>query len=351
MKFFFKIYIFSLFFVGYIAVCQAAIPVGYYSTASGKTKAELKTALYNIVKKHTQLEYYASSTYFLTTDWNPAGYIWDMYSNFKRPTWTGMNREHSLPKSWWSAAPETTVAYSDLHNLYPSDATANSAKLNYGLGEVIGTPEYTNGVIRVGTNGFPGYTGTVFEPADEYKGDFARDYMYVVTSYENYANNWRSIGTSSMLLGGTYPIFRPWAVELLLKWHRNDPVSDKEINRNNAVYGFQNNRNPFIDHPELAEYIWGKYIGQNWVEGATLPEDDITFVIQPNPVNHELTVKLNNPEQAIFYIRSLSGITFKTGNFSTGGTVAVDDLSNGMYILVIYSGTKRKVSKFVVNHE
>ena len=87
------------------------------------------------------------------------------------------------------------------------------------------------------------------------------------------------------------------------------------------------------------------------MEGATLPEDDITFVIQPNPVNHELTVKLNNPEQAIFYIRSLSGITFKTGNFSTGGTVAVDDLSNGMYILVIYSGTKRKVSKFVVNHE
>jgi len=351
MKFFVKIYIFALLFVGYTVVCQATIPVGYYSNANGKTKAELKTALYNIVKIHTQLEYYASSAYFLTTDWNPAGYIWDMYSNYQRPTWSGMNREHSLPKSWWSSAPETTVAYSDLHNLYPSDATANSAKLNYGLGEVTGTPEYTNGVIKVGANGFPGYTGTVFEPDDEYKGDFARDYMYVVTSYENYANNWRSTGTSSMLLGGTYPIFRPWAVELLLKWHRNDPVSDKEINRNNAVYGFQNNRNPFIDHPELAEYIWGKYKGQNWVEGATLPDDDIAFVIQPNPVNNELTVKLNNPEQAIFYIRSLSGITLKTGKFSAEGTLAIADLSNGMYILVVYSEAKRKVSKFVVHHE
>ncbi|MDD4991389.1 MAG: endonuclease [Paludibacter sp.] len=351
MKSFLKIYLFAVLFVAYAVVCQATIPTGYYTTANGKTKAELKTALYNIVKKHTQLEYYSSSTYFLTTDWNPAGYIWDMYSNFKRPTWTGMNREHSLPKSWWSAAPETTVAYSDLHNLYPSDATANSAKLNYGLGEVTGTPEYTNGVIKVGANGFPGYTGTVFEPADEYKGDFARDYMYVVTSYENYANNWRSIGTASMLLGGTYPIFRPWAIELLLKWHRNDPVSDKEINRNNAVYGFQNNRNPFIDHPELAEYIWGKYMGQNWEEGAEPPQDEIALVIQPNPVDNELKVKINNPEKAVFYIRSLSGITFKTGKFSAEGTVAVDDLRNGMYILVVYSGTKRIVSKFVLHHE
>ena len=275
----------------YLTIClflaaflQAQIPAGYYKDAAGKKTAELKTELHNIIRKHIVLEYYASSSYFRTTDWHSDGYYWDMYSNYKRTVWSGMNREHSLPKSWWSTAPETTEAYSDLHNLYPSDATANSAKSNYSIGEVAGTPEYSNGVVKVGANGFPGYSGTVFEPADEYKGDFARDYMYVVTCYQDYANNWRSTGTQSMLLGGsTYPVFKPWAINLLLKWIRQDPVSSKEINRNNAVYSLQNNRNPFIDHPELAEYIWGKYSGEMWLDDGTLPEEEVAFVLATEP--------------------------------------------------------------------
>jgi endonuclease I len=334
----------------------AQAPDGYYDSADGKKDAELKTALFNIIKNHTQLEYYTSSTYFLTTDWHPAttqypnGYFWDMYSNNKRTVWSGMNREHSMPKSWWSASPETTVAYSDLHNLYPSDATANSAKLNYGLGEVTGTPVFYNGVVKVGTNGFTGYTGNVFEPADDYKGDFARDYMYVVTCYEDYANNWRSLGTSSMLLGGIYPVFRPWAVNLLLKWHRQDPVSIKEIDRNNAVYGFQLNRNPFIDHPELAEFIWGKYMSSPWAIDGTLPEEDIPLTPHPNPASSTLTVKVNKPTESTFFIESLSGIVMKTGKFAADGTLTVDDLRNDMYLLVVYSETSRKVAKFVVQH-
>jgi endonuclease I len=334
----------------------AQAPDGYYDSADGKKDAELKTALFHIIKSHTQLDYYTSSTYFLTTDWHPGttqfpgGYIWDMYSNFQHTTWSGMNREHSLPKSWWSAAPETTVAYSDLHNLYPSDATANTAKLNYGLGEVTGTPDFSNGVVKVGTNGFPGFTGTVFEPADEYKGDFARDYMYVVTCYEDYANNWRSLGTSSMLLGGTYPVFRAWAVNLLLKWHRQDPVSSKETNRNNAVYSFQHNRNPFIDHPELAEFIWGKYMGSPWSLDGTLPEEDIPLTVQPNPVSSILTAKVNKPSESTYYILNLSGIVMKTGKFASDGTLSVDELQNDMYILMVYSETSRKVTKFIVHH-
>jgi endonuclease I len=350
-----KILLFSLLLLLFANVWAQA-PDGYYDAADGKKEADLKTALFHIIKNHTQLEYYASSTYFLTTDWHPGttqypnGYFWDMYSNYQRTTWNGMNREHSLPKSWWSAAPETTVAYSDLHNLYPSDATANSAKLNYGLGEVTGTPDFTNGVVKVGANGFPGYTGTVFEPADEYKGDFARDYMYVVTCYEDYANNWRSTGTASMLLGGTYPVFREWAVNLLLKWHRQDPVSSKETNRNNAVYSFQHNRNPFIDHPELAEFIWGKYVGSPWSKNGTLPEEDIPLTVQPNPVSSILTAKVNNPSESTYYILNLSGIVMKTGKFTSDGTLSVDELPNDMYILMVYSDTSRKVTKFIVHH-
>jgi len=209
----------------------AQIPANYYSSAVGKREAELKTALHNIIRTHTILEYYSSSTYFRSTDWHPNGYFWDMYSNNQRSYWTGMNREHNLPKSWWSSAPETTDAYSDLHNLYPSDAEANTAKSNFPLGIVNNNPTYSNGVVKVGTSAYSGYGGSVFEPANEYKGDFARDYMYVVTCYEDYNQDWRSIGTSSMLMRNKYPVFNDYAAKLLLEWHRADPVSSKEINR------------------------------------------------------------------------------------------------------------------------
>jgi len=269
----------SIYFFGLYTLLFAQAPAGYYNTAVGKKDAELKTALHTIIKDHTMLEYYSSSTSFQKTDWHPDGYFWDMYSNNKRTRWSGMNREHNLPKSWWSTNPETTIAYTDLHNLYPSDATANTAKSNYPLGVVGGTPTFSNGVVKVGSNSYPGYSGTVFEPANEYKGDFARDYMYVVTCYEDYANNWRSLGTASMLYNGvTYPVFRPYAVNLLLEWSRNDPVSDKEINRNNAVYELQGNRNPFIDFPSLTEYIWGKYKGESWPGDDSQPETDATFI-------------------------------------------------------------------------
>jgi endonuclease I len=354
MKFHQKISYISLLLV-FSTQIHAQAPDGYYNAANGKKDETLKTALFNIIRAHTQLEYYTSSTYFLTTDWNPEGYFWDMYSNIHRSSFSGLNREHSLPKSWFgiSSGQENSIpAGSDLHNLYPSDATANSAKLNYPIGEVTGTLDYTNGVIKVGTSTTysPQYTSSVFEPADEYKGDFARDYMYMVTCYEDFASRWQSTGTMSMLLGGTYPVFRPNAVALLLKWHREDPVSTKEVNRNNAVYSFQHNRNPFIDHPELAEFIWGKYIGSPWDMNGSIPEADIPLTVHPNPANSKLTVKVNKPTESTYYIKDLNGIILKTGKFAADGTLSVNELRNDMYILVVYSPTTRKVTKFVVQH-
>ena len=240
----------------------AQAPQGYYDLADQKKSAELKMAMHNAIKSHIRLEYYDSRYYFQETDWHPDGYFWDMYSNYKRTSFSGMNREHNMPKSWWSSNSEETIAYSDLHNLYPSDATANAAKSNYPLGEV-GHSSFNNGVVKVGQNTFSSvYRNTVFEPADEYKGDFARNYFYMVTCYQDYALSWRSTGTLSMLNNEFFPVYKPWAIDLLLKWSREDPVSQKEIDRNNAVFHIQQNRNPFIDYPDLAEYIWGNKAGE-----------------------------------------------------------------------------------------
>ncbi len=331
---------------------NAQIPSGYYKAAEGKKEAELKTALFTIIRSHTQLEYYALSTTFRTTDWNPNGYFWDMYSSIQRNSWTGLNREHNLPKSWFGVSSDQVNSYAistDVHNLYPSDATANTAKSNYPPGEV-GTSSFDNGVFRVGTNNFPGYNGKVFEPGDQYKGDFARDYMYMVTCYEDYAAVWQSLGTASVLSKNTYPVFTTYGVNLLLKWHRNDPVSEKEINRNDAVYSVQHNRNPFVDHPELAEYIWGKYMGAEWHDDGILPEEEINFKLNPNPVKTELSVNVNKPEQSTYFVKTLSGITVKTAKLSMDGIISVAELTDGMYLLELYNVSTRKVGKFIVRH-
>lgn len=254
------------------------VPSGYYDGADGKSGADLKTSLFQIIHNYVSADYdgftavYWGNNYFVKTDWNSAGYFWDMYSDEQRTTYNSslMSREHCMPRSWWEVSDDYGVANSDLHNLYPSDYTANSKKSNYPLGEV-GTASWTNGVVKLGANTYSGYSGTVFEPADEYKGDFARTYFYMVTCHEDYSNRW----SSPMLNNNTYPVFQTWAINMLLDWARHDPVSQKEIDRNNAVFEIQQNRNPFIDNPDLLEYIWGTKVGENFtvedkVNAATL---------------------------------------------------------------------------------
>lgn len=147
---------------------------------------------------------------------------------------------------------------SDAFHIYPTDGKVNGQRSSFPYGECASgtTLPSCNGVDALGKLGkstFPGYSGTVFEPVDEYKGDFARTYFYMAACYNDKIASW----SSPMLAGNSYPCYTTWAVNLLLKWNEQDPVSQKEIDRNNAVYKHQNNRNPFIDHPELAEYIWG----------------------------------------------------------------------------------------------
>lgn len=260
----------------------------YYERMDGKMKEKLKEAAKECVTAHTRLNYTALPDYWQYTDVYPQLYEgsvrwWDMYSNrielikgnqSPRQSFSanGMNREHSIPKSWWKKGGdvEYTPAYSDLWNLYPSDATANSAKLNYPFGPVR-TPVFDNGSCKVGAamSGFGGGSANVFEPADEYKGDFARSIFYMATVYDDLP--W--VINYMFEPGSQWPTLKSWAYDMLLQWARRDPVSQKEIDRNNAVEEQQGNRNPFIDFPELAEYIWGTRTFEKFViaeQGTTV---------------------------------------------------------------------------------
>lgn len=238
---------------------------GYYDSVGGKKGAAVKTALMGAIDDHTQRTYKDLWTDFRTTDCRPDGKVWDMYSSITNYVFgddqnTGgggregadYNREHSMPKSWFH---DGYPMYTDLFHLYPTDSYINNMRSNYPFGEV-GTvsKQSSGGFSKLGSSAVSGYSGTVFEPADEYKGDFARTYFYMVTRYESQVAGW----SSDMLSGNAYPAFTDWALEVLLKWHRQDPVSEKEIDRNNAVFGIQHNRNPYIDYPVLAEFVWGE---------------------------------------------------------------------------------------------
>ena len=259
-----------------------AQPAGYYDPAAGLTGEALQTALYNIIDSHTVVSYTPGVwNAFYTTDDRPGGKVWDMYSDIPGGTppyeyslgtdqcgnasqeGDCYSREHSFPKSWFD---DTSPMNTDLFHIYPVDQYVNLMRSNYPFGEV-DVPTWTslNGSRR-GPCVAQGYTGTVFEPRDEYKGDFARTYFYMATRYRNLIAGWENLDPlgSVVLAGNSYPAYDSWYLDLLLAWHAGDPVSQKELDRNDAIYAIQGNRNPYIDHPEFATSVWAP--------GGVLPE-------------------------------------------------------------------------------
>lgn len=252
---------------------SAQAPDGYYASCEGKSGQALLTALYNTISSHTTVSYDGLWEVYKTSDVRANGKVWDMYSTKE---WTVgaehcgnysvvgdcINREHSVPQSWFSSA---SPMKSDAFHVYPTDGKVNGQRSNYPYGECAnGTTLSSSGGVKplgkLGTCTFPGYTGTVFEPDDEYKGDFARTYFYMATCYNDRISSW----SGAIIAGNSYPCYSTWAVNLFLKWHRQDPVSQKEIDRNNAVYAHQKNRNPYIDYPDLAEHVWGDKTSVAW---------------------------------------------------------------------------------------
>ena len=279
----------------FCCICSswADIPQDYYKNVNGKKKAELKSAFRNVIKTATVLDYGsgAGKTWsgFYVTDRYNGNQVRDRYSYevFYFPSGSsaqntsaanGMNIEHSFPKSWWGGT--ENQAYKDLFNLMPCEKNINSAKSNYAMG-VVSNVRTNNGCTKVGTGSAGSKSCNLWEPADEWKGDFARNYFYMVTTYSNLT--WKGEGLN-MLQNDEWPTLQPWAYQLFLKWNRQDPVDAIEKERNEAVYGIQGNRNPFIDFPNLAEYIWGDStdVAFNLSTASTdIPDDEYDFTAYP----------------------------------------------------------------------
>lgn len=236
---------------------------GYYASANGFKGKTLKTKLYQIIGTPQVTSYNGLWKTYYTSDKRPDGKVWDMYSNTTSyrlgqdqagsysKEGDVYNREHSFPKSWFN---DQSPMYSDAMHIVPSDGYVNGKRSNWPFGENNGEKYKShNGFSKLGNCTTPGGSGTVFEPADEYKGDFARIYFYMATAYEAAITNWNS----SILQRDEYRPYVKWQMDMLMRWAKEDPVSQKEILRNNAVYAVQKNRNPFVDYPGLEVYIWG----------------------------------------------------------------------------------------------
>ena len=278
----------------------------YYNGANGKSGSALFTALTTISEgvhySYNKLTYDNLWDAYATSDVYPTGHehagkIWDMYATCYYSTSNhastnggpecsdGINREHSMPKSWWGNSGEAYKSNNqgcDLVHVVPTDAYVNKVRDNYAFGEVQtatntfaiskqGTSKttlsLTSGSTVAGTSVSVSSGTTVFEPADEYKGDFARIYMYMRARYPSLnlaqqAGGALHFTTTTSAASDTYYGLKAYSVILLMKWHRQDPVSQKEIDRNNAIEKMQGNRNPFVDYPCLAEYLWGTLAGQ-----------------------------------------------------------------------------------------
>ena len=320
------------------------IPAGYYDPAATLSCSLLKTALFNIIKptvsNPTPTYTGLWSAYYISDDHlNDAAtktIVWDVYTDnpsgaeceftfgspYQDKGTSGTiecqryNREHSIPQSWFASAEPMR---SDMYIVYPTDKRVNGQRGNFPYGKVT-SPTYTsNNGSKLGPNTYSAaYTGTAFEPIDSYKGDLARSSFYVATAYEDVIAGWvGNSNASSALNGSMYQVFNNWHLKMLYQWHIQDPVSTKEIDRNNDIYMIQGVRNPYIDHPE--------YVALVWQCSGVLPVTIIDFTAAH--LNESVLLKWYATYETNFKSynvqRSSNGV-----NFYTIGTIKAMNLSN-----------------------
>ncbi len=360
----------------------------YYNAANGLTCQPLKTALKTIISTGFNNLTYTPGIwniyYYSDKRLNDAGaatIVWDMYSDnpagAEPYTYTlgtnqcgsysaeggCYNREHSTPQSWFNSA---SPMVSDAHHIFATDGKVNALRSNFPYGEVSSATTTTlNGSkLGTGTTNF-GYTGTVFEPINAYKGDFARACLYMATRYEDeiISQNWSALGTANEVFLSTTNqadaakrrlfIYDPWFLQLMIKWHNQDPVSPKEIDRNNAIYSQsvvntsggtlvkQNNRNPFIDHPEYVAAIWGNGLTNPCLGARVASNTELKeFKIFPNPATDNINVVIDNTVTRIEIV-DVYGRTYLQKNIVKGSSnnvqFSTDQLYKGNYSVKIYT--------------
>ena len=318
-----------------VANIFAQIPTGYYDGTAGLSGSALKTKLSSIISSgHQTKSYDALDDEYPNSDkdsyYEKDGTVLDIYS--ENPTETDpyvyqfgvkkcgnykiegdcYNKEHIFPQGYFNKA---SPMVSDIHHIVPTDGKVNGMRSNFPFGNVGSSVSYTskNG-SKLGTSNSVNYSGKVFEPINEFKGDVARMIFYFATRYEA---KLKDFDANDILTNTSFPGIQSWELEVLKQWHTQDPVSQREIDRNNAAYTYQRNRNPFIDHPEYVDLIWGTTTPDT--EAPSTPTNLIVTGSTSSTISLSWTASTDNIMVATYDIY-LDG-TLKTSSATNSATV------------------------------
>lgn len=343
---------------------QPDIPQDYYAEAINLAGDDLKEALHQIIANHIPYPYTSSSTdtwdILQDSDQDPEnnnnillvytnrsqdkGYRdgsgnYSQYENGNGTQSNSWNREHIWPKSH-GFPNQDDIAYRDVHNLKPCDRSVNASR---------GVKDFDNG----GNNHEEALSCLTdfdsWEPADFVKGDVARILFYMVVRYDPGYNYYNETFDLELVDYTTPDNFDPILGKLstLLEWHVLDPVDDFEVNRNEVIYSYQQNRNPFIDHPELVDYIWGENNNQNWSGNLNTYNPELEMNnIYPNPTNGIIYL----PENFVnnnYEVLDLNGKILTTGKINQTRILNFD-LEKGVYFLKIIGSNKYSSLKLVI---
>ena len=318
-----------------VANIFAQIPTGYYDGTAGLSGSALKTKLSSIISSgHQTKSYDALDDEYPNSDkdsyYEKDGTVLDIYS--ENPTETDpyvyqfgvkkcgnykiegdcYNKEHIFPQGYFNKA---SPMVSDIHHIVPTDGKVNGMRSNFPFGNVGSSVSYTskNG-SKLGTSNSVNYSGKVFEPINEFKGDVARMIFYFATRYEA---KLKDFDANDILTNTSFPGIQSWELEVLKQWHTQDPVSQREIDRNNAAYTYQGNRNPFIDHQEYVAQIWGTTTPDT--ENPSTPTNLIVTGSTSSTISLSWTASTDNIMVATYDIY-LDG-TLKTSSATNSATV------------------------------
>ena len=346
-------------------VIQTNIPQGYYDQANNLSGDDLKEALHQIISNHVIFPYTSNSTdtwdILMESDQDPnennnmilvytgrsqdKGYRdgtgnYSQYENGNGTQSNSWNREHIWPKSH-GFPDEDDNAYTDVHNLKPCDRSVNSSRA---------TKDFDFGGNQHSEASDCLTDSDSWEPPNYVKGDIARILFYMVVRYDpgfDHENNTFDLELVDYTTpNNTEPILGK--LSSLLDWHLSDPVDDFEMNRNEIIFGYQENRNPFIDHPNLVNYLWGDNVGLVWNENLTIPENEITkTIIYPNPSSGMVNFG-SDMEDEIIEIFNLNGQNILNKIIDSSNSIELD-LPSGIYFL--RSNTKSGIynSKLIIN--
>ncbi|MEQ8360548.1 MAG: endonuclease [Cytophagales bacterium] len=317
----------------------------YYQSAFNSSGDTLKLRLYNIIKAHTEYTYTSSGTdvwdILKETDRDPndSNNVILIYSNRsvnaaqEYNSGAGWSREHVWAKSRGDFG-TSKGAGTDVHHLRPCDVSVNSTRNNRNFDNCISC-------IDVIDNGFNTGSKTdanlyIFEPPANVKGDIARMIFYMALRYEGEGSE-PDLELTNTLQSNTSKTPLHATLNTLLAWNREDTVDGFERNRNQVIYSYQGNKNPFIDYPELAEYLFGDSLGLVWkaeIVAGRLEIESNDFTIYPNPSQNGIfNVRSSRKADALKVYNELGMEIYSVLPNSRSANIDLSNTTAGIYIL------------------